>query len=191
MIKNSSSLRQLLDASALELVPQKQAEQELSDPSVRSALASAYEKIGYKNREIMRMRGQGEDIASDNLVPVHQQLDAAVAGGVPQAFATEFEEDILDAEPESDESTVAVRVQHLVEALASLPRQGHRNRRAHLRTKHQQGARDSRAHAERQRTHSPRGDSQLSFSNLSVEQGYSRHDQEQFLSTSTAGCLSS
>ena len=122
MIKNSSSLRQLLDAGALELVTQEAAEKELSDPSTREALSAAYEKIGYKNRDVMRLRGKGEDIASDDgvsVVPIHQQLDSSVAGGVPQAFAAEFEDDIADAEPESDESAVAVRVQYLVEALAS------------------------------------------------------------------------
>lgn len=120
MIKNSSSLRQLLDAGALELVSMKQAEKELSDPAVREALSAAYEKVGYKNREVQLMRG-ATDISKDTVVPVHQQLGTAVAGEhpVPQAFSNEYEEDIADAEPESDEDAVTVRVQHLVEALAS------------------------------------------------------------------------
>lgn len=121
MIRNSSSLRQLLDAGALELVSQKQAEKELKDPSVREALTAAYEKIGYKNREVMAMRNKGADIEStDDIVPIHQQLDASVAGALPQAFSNEYEEDIQDAEPEShDGPEVTVRVQHLVEALAA------------------------------------------------------------------------
>lgn len=119
MIKNSSSLRQLLDAGALELVSMEQAEKELSDPGVREALSAAYEKIGYKNREIQRMRGGKTDISEDTVVPVHQQLGASVAGDIPQAFANEFEEDIGDAPTESDDDSVTVRVQYLVEALAS------------------------------------------------------------------------
>lgn len=118
MIKNSSSLRQLLDAGALELVSMEQAEKELSDPSVREALSAAYAKIGYKNREIQRMRGK-TDISEDTVIPVHQQLGAAVAGEIPLAFSNEYEEDIADAPPESDDDSVTVRVQHLVEALAS------------------------------------------------------------------------
>lgn len=121
MIRNSSSLRQLLDAGALELVTVKSAEEELSDPSVREALTAAYEKIGYKNRDVMRLRGATEEIKQEGgIVPIHDQIGSITAGTeIPQAFANEYEEDIGNAEPETNEEEVAVRVQHLVEALAS------------------------------------------------------------------------
>jgi hypothetical protein len=123
MIRNSSALRQLLDAGALELVTQVDAERELSDPGTREALSAAYEKIGYKNRDVKRLRsgsGNAKVPGTTDIVPVHQQLDAAVAGELPSAFTNEFDEDIGDADPEQgDENDVSVRVQHLVEALAS------------------------------------------------------------------------
>lgn len=122
MIRNSSSLRQFLDAGALELVDHKQAEKELMEPGARAALQAAYESIGYKNREVRGMRGGATDIADagedDEEVPVHRQLDAAVAGNIPAPFAHDFSDVIEDEEPD-DPGAPQVRVQYLVEALAS------------------------------------------------------------------------
>ncbi|RLC13129.1 MAG: hypothetical protein DRI24_16330 [Deltaproteobacteria bacterium] len=121
MIKNSSSLRQLLDAHALELVSLEDAERELQQPGVAEALGAAYEKVGYKNRDVQRLRGKAdvEGSKSNPVVPVHQQFDSSVAGELPQSFHDASGDDIEDAEPESDEADVSVRVQHLVEALAA------------------------------------------------------------------------
>ena len=119
MIRNSQSLRQYLDAGVLSLVPKDKAEEELRQSGVREALAEAYNKIGYRNAEVMAMRRGGDDDQALLAEPTktHMQLDAAVAGALPEQFSNEYDDLIGDAEPESD-TEVAVRVEHLVEALA-------------------------------------------------------------------------
>lgn len=122
MIRNSSSLRQFIDAGALELVPFKAAEAELQEEGAVEALQTAYEAIGYKNRDLMRMRKRSDDeikvIGDANGVPVHNQLTASVAGKSPEPFSNEYDDDIPLVRDE-ETSNPAVRVQYLVEALAS------------------------------------------------------------------------
>lgn len=116
MIRNSQSLRQFLDAGALTLVPKDEAEAELKRPGVKEALVDAYDRIGYKNKEVLAMRRGEEDLSETP--GVHNQLDASVAGSLPEQFTNEFDENIGMAEPVSD-TEVQVRVEYLVDALAN------------------------------------------------------------------------
>jgi hypothetical protein len=115
MIRNSSQLRQLLDANALELVPKEQAEQELGRPGVREAIAEAYERIGYKNRDVRALKKTAED---DEVADARLQGKAvASVPEIPEHFLASDSE-IEMAEPLSD-TNVSARVESICESLAS------------------------------------------------------------------------
>ena len=113
MIKNSSSLRQFLDAGALELIPASQAEEELMRDGVKEALAEAYKKIGYKNRDIARMKSSGDEISKNNgIVSITDDSSSAFDAGLNDVSSDiEFES--------SEEDGPSPRVEAIVEAIAS------------------------------------------------------------------------
>lgn len=104
-IRNSRDLRTLLDKGVLSLVAANDAEKELSNPEVRQALFDAYERLGAGSAAVRKSRGLDTDdgIAVDT------------SEGVSE-FPTG---DLEDAESETDLPNVQVRVQTLVESLAS------------------------------------------------------------------------
>jgi hypothetical protein len=115
MIRNSSQLRQLLDANALELVPKDQAEQELGRPGVREAIAEAYERIGYKNRDVRALKKTAED---DEVADARLQGKAvAAAPEIPEHFlASDSEIEMAEA---ITDTNVSARVESICESLAS------------------------------------------------------------------------
>lgn len=117
MIRNSSQLRQLLDAQALELVPKDVAESELSRPGVREAIAEAYERIGYKNRDVRALKKSAED---DEVADARLQGKAVMAAPeIPAHFlASDSDGEIGMAEAISD-TNVSARVESICESLAS------------------------------------------------------------------------
>lgn len=122
MIQNSSSLRQYLDAGILELVSKSDAERELSVPGNQDKLRAAYERIGYKNRDVMRMRKKDDNFSGSSGTDV--PVIATGAESIEQ-FKNNYNDDIGDAAPEDEDSSddaeanVNTRVLSLVESLAN------------------------------------------------------------------------
>jgi len=115
MIRNSKSLRQLLDKGVLELVPHKVAEKELSNPNVRQALADAYERISPSSSGVKANRTPTNQDNEDFDAPSVDDSD------VEHNASLSNSDDDVGFERENDPETegVAIRVVTLVESLLS------------------------------------------------------------------------
>jgi len=114
MIRNSKSLRQLLDKGVLELVPHKAAEKELSNPNVRQALADAYERISPSSSGVRANRTPTNQDDEDFDAPSVDDSDIEHNASISASDDVGFER---EDDPETE--GVAIRVQTLVESLLS------------------------------------------------------------------------
>lgn len=113
MIRNSKSLRSLLDKGALSLVSKDTAEKELSKAGVREALAEAYERIGFGSSAVKKLRQRPDD----------EEVIVSTSANIPMMANGEerpFDPDnIEDDDSESSGDDAQIRVQTLVESLTN------------------------------------------------------------------------
>ena len=116
MIRNSKDLRECLDRGALSLVSKEQAEKELSDPTVREALAEAHARLSPRSAAVQKARSTND--GGDDLTSLGSEYSAKSA-----APAHTTRTDVIeDAEPEDEDeeySDVNIRVQTLVASLSN------------------------------------------------------------------------
>lgn len=113
MIRNSKSLREMLDKGVLSLVSRADAEKELSKPGVLQALSDAYQRIGVGSSEVQKLRRRVED---DEIIGSAPSDVPLLANGEERPFNPD---DIEDEDPDSDGSEAQIRVQTLVESLVN------------------------------------------------------------------------
>jgi len=113
MIRNSKSLRSLLDKGVLSLVSRPVAEKELSKPGVREALQDAYDRIGFSSAAVKKLRQRPDDEDEISTAPSDVPL---LANGEEKPINPN---DIEDEEAETDVPNVQIRVQTLVESLVN------------------------------------------------------------------------
>lgn len=111
MLRNSKSLRQLLDKGALSLVNREVAEKELSKPGVKQAIEDAYKNIGFGSEAVRKLRKRPDD----EEVIVSTSANSFM---LPNGEEREFDADnIEDEESEDGAEEAQVKVQTLVESL--------------------------------------------------------------------------